>query len=140
MADRLITTELSVTVTDQDIDDIMVAALEGGINYWCDEAEVIGDYLGKYASDQISRGGKLRLHVIEPFDENDSEYYELDLDKFLAGLKAYLAYPDAPYVITAAKPHGFREKPAYILDCCLVDAVVADMIIQFGLFGEIIYG
>lgn len=44
--------EIRVELTQQDIDDIMVAALEGGINYWCDEAAVEGgEYLGKYASD-----------------------------------------------------------------------------------------
>ena len=37
----------SVFVTDEDIDDIMVSALEGGITYWCQEAEVIGEHLGE---------------------------------------------------------------------------------------------
>lgn len=56
--------EIRVELTQQDIDDIMVAALEGGINYWCDEAAVEGgEYLGKYASDQISRGGTLLLQT-----------------------------------------------------------------------------
>ena len=47
--------ELEVVVTQEDIDDIMAGALEGGINYWCGEAEVVGNYLGEYASEQISR-------------------------------------------------------------------------------------
>lgn len=54
--------QMKIDVKQQDIDDIMAAALEGGINYWCYKAEVIGDYLGEYASDQISRGGKLKLY------------------------------------------------------------------------------
>ena len=33
-------TERDVKLTVENIDDIMVAALEGGINYWCSEAEV----------------------------------------------------------------------------------------------------
>ena len=33
-------------LTPQDIDDIMVSALEGGINYWCRRVVVQGDYLG----------------------------------------------------------------------------------------------
>ena len=36
--------ELEVVVTQEDIDDIMTGALEGGINYWCGEAEVVGNY------------------------------------------------------------------------------------------------
>lgn len=57
--------ELKVVVNDEDIDDIMAGALEGGINYWCDEAKVVGNYLGEYASEQISRGGQLKLHDFE---------------------------------------------------------------------------
>ena len=39
----------------------MVTALEGGINYWCRRAKVVGEYLGEAAIDQISRGGSLIL-------------------------------------------------------------------------------
>ena len=46
----------SVNVSEQDIDDILCTAFEGGITYWCDSVRVVGNYLGKYASDQISRG------------------------------------------------------------------------------------
>ena len=49
---------LDVRVSNEDIDDIMVSALEGGINYWCRKAEVKGEYLREYASDQISSGGE----------------------------------------------------------------------------------
>lgn len=54
---------LEIVLTQEDIDDIMCGALEGGITYWCDEAKVVGDYLGEYGSEQIARGGKLRLHL-----------------------------------------------------------------------------
>ena len=37
-----VTAELKVTITTQDIDDIMVSALEGGVlACWCSEAEVV---------------------------------------------------------------------------------------------------
>lgn len=36
---------LEIVLTQEDIDDIMCGALEGGINYWCDEAKVMGGYL-----------------------------------------------------------------------------------------------
>lgn len=56
--------EINVDLTQQDIDDIMVAALEGGIDYWCFKAEVIGDYLGEYASraDQPGRDAEALRH------------------------------------------------------------------------------
>ena len=38
----LISIAKEVKVTAEDIDDIMCSALEGGINYWCCKAEVVG--------------------------------------------------------------------------------------------------
>ena len=54
MNDFKVKVELEVNVSQEDIDDIVTIALEGGINYWCRKAEVVGDYLGEYASEQIS--------------------------------------------------------------------------------------
>lgn len=118
--------EIRVELTHQDIDDIMVAALEGGINYWCDEAAVEGgEYLGKYASDQISRGGTLLLH-----DTDEDAYRKLDLEKFLKGFKLWLE--------NGGDEYGAIEDGK--VDCCNIDADCADAIIQYALFGEVIYG
>ena len=118
--------ELRVELTQQDIDDIMVAALEGGINYWCDEAAVEGgEYLGKYASDQISRGGTLLLH-----DTDEDAYRKLDLEKFLKGFKLWLENGGDQY--GAVQGHE--------VDGCNIDAGCADEIVQYALFGEVIYG
>ena len=40
---EIIEVSFNVLVTDEDIDDIMVSALEGGINHWCAEAKVQGN-------------------------------------------------------------------------------------------------
>jgi hypothetical protein len=120
----------NVLVTDEDIDDIMVSVLEGGINHWCAEALVQGEYLGEFASDQISRGGTLLL-----YDVKERKYEELTKEKFLAGLKRYLEdpiYDDTVY------PGAHEDR--YLLDCTLIDAPASDMIIQYALFGEIVYG
>lgn len=119
-----------IEVTAEDIDDILCGSLEGGSTYWCDRVEVIEEYLGEYASEQISRGGKLKFHVIEPFDEDDTEWYELDKEKFLVGLQKWLDdYSDVGLVL-------YKNK----LDCAEIDAGMADSIVQFALFGEEIYG
>ena len=34
--------EMEIVVSQEDIDDIMCGALEGGINYWCRKAEIVG--------------------------------------------------------------------------------------------------
>ena len=118
--------EIRVELTQQDIDDIMVAALEGGINYWCDEAAVEGgEYLGKYVSDQISTGGTLLLH-----DTDEDAYRKLDLEKFLKGFKLWLENGGDQY--GAVQGHE--------VDCCNIDAGCADEIVQYALFGEVVYG
>jgi hypothetical protein len=137
MADRFIEISMKLTVTDGDIDDIMCTALEGGVNYWADDCEVVnGEYLGKWAHEHLSKGDTLRFHVMEPFDDDDTEYYDLDEEKFIKGLKMYLQDPDKPYEIVSMD----LEDGYYKLDPGMVDADVADMIVQYALFGEIIYG
>lgn len=121
---------LNVIVTEEDIDDIMVSALEGGISFWCREAEVIGERLGEgWGHEQIARGGILRL-----YDAEDGEHYDLDREKFLAGLKKYLEHPLYDGTIL----RGIHENRME-LDCGMIDAPAADQIIQYALFGEIMY-
>lgn len=114
--------ESVVRVTMQDIDDILTTAFEGGITYWCDEVKVDGDYLGEYASEQVSRGGALYLHEME-----DDRYHYLCLNDLLYGLKLYL-----------------QNKTDIILDggidTCNIDADIADQIVQYAIFKEIVYG
>ena len=114
--------EITVNLAQQDIDDIMVTALEGGIAHWCCHAETVGNRLGEYASDQISRGGSLVL-----YDAESSDKWELTLEKFLNGVKLYL------------------EEGCHVqvednrIDTGDIDANDADCIIQFALFGEAVF-
>ena len=120
---------LQLSIADEDIDDIMAGALEGGINYWCDDAEVVVDYLGTYANEQISRGGQLMLHDME-----EDEYRILSRESFVDGVVMYLQNPH-PYDIVDGGDMGFIK-----IDTGKCDAVVCDMIIQYAIFGEVIYG
>ena len=115
---------INFVVSDEDIDDIMSAALDGGITYWCGRAEVVGEYLGEYASEQISRGGTLRLYDIE-----DGTVSELTLDKFLNGLRLWIE-----------NERTFELTNAGRLDVGQIDALAADAIIQYALFNNVIFG
>ncbi len=115
----------TITITQEDIDDIMCSALEGGITYWCCKAEVVeDDYYGEYASEQISRDGSLRL-----YDCEEDETYILTLYKLLKGIG--LAIEDG---------FGYDWFDGDCLDCCQIDGDAADVIIQYALFGEVVYG
>lgn len=118
---------MDLTITQEDIDDIMCTALEGGITYWCRKAQVVEDtYLGEYASEQISRGGTLRL-----FDAESDDIWFLDRDKLLNGIKLWAEFGGDPCL--AIRGNG-------TIDTCEVDAEVADQIIQYALFGEVVFG
>lgn len=115
--------DFDVIYSNQDIDDIMCAALEGGINYWCEHVDVVGEYLGEYASEQISRGGTLIFH-----DSVKIYQYKLTLDKFLKGLGIFI------------RERGLNAIYDIDIETLDIDAGDADSIIQYALFGDIIYG
>lgn len=113
-----ITTKKEFIYNQQDIDDIMLTALDGGITYWCGRCKVVGERLGEYTIEQISRGGKLILHDIE----DDEETWELDLEKLQKGIKRTIE-------------EGYWNGD---IDYC--DAEVADIIVQYALFDDIVFG
>ena len=118
----------TLPLVEEDIDDILVAAFEGGINYWCSEVHVVGEYLGEYASDQISRGGELDI-----YDMEEETYYRLTLKKFLKGLKMWLE--ESGYKCLEQEYGGM-----YRLDVGDIDACRADDIVQLAILGEVVYG
>ena len=118
--------EIVVNLTEQDIDDIMVSALEGGINYWCREAEVLEDKrCAEWGHEQIARGGILTLQDAEGTDK-----WELTREKFLSGFKLWLENGGDKYgAVSGGK-----------VDTGEIDAECADSIVQYALFGEVVYG
>lgn len=129
--------EISVRISTEDIDDIVTTALEGGICYWCRQSRSQRKVSReKFASEQISRGGVLVLH-----DSVDGKKRELNKEKLLSGVKQYLEDEDKPYnILVDAEDSVGCSKGVYELDCCMVDATVADMIIQYAIFDDVIYG
>ena len=118
--------KLTVHVSDGDIDDIMVGALEGGISYWCNKVTVVGDYLGEYASSQIARGGSLMLH-----DTEQEEDYELTKEKLLKGIELFFSVPENLCML--------KGNTNLDLSLDTLDADDCDSIVQYALFGEICY-
>lgn len=102
---------VKTTITAEQIDDLMASALDSGISYWCKQVRVKGNHLGGYSSDQISRGGVLKLQ------DDDGKWHLLTRAKFLKGVSLH-------------KNHDFDS----------FDATDADSIVQLAIFGELVYG
>ena len=114
-------------LSNHDIDDIMSASFDGGITSdWCRKVEVVGDYLGEYASEQISRGGKLKFYI---YDEKEKPI--LTLGKLLNGVKVALSqgYGTDWFDVDGNFDTNYR-----------FDAIQGDIVVQFALFGEVVYG
>ncbi|MFW6272947.1 MAG: hypothetical protein ACOC2U_04115 [bacterium] len=109
--------------TKENIDDLMVAALEGGINYWAVKAikhkEPTEDLKNvNMASDYISRGGELIIVTI------DGEKLPLNHENFMKGLEMVI------------RDLGSNDAEEFMDNH---DADTADQIIQYALFNEIVY-
>lgn len=132
MITEILEIKAKVMVTEEDIDDIMTSALLS-VRYWCDLVSITEDKLAAgYIWEQIARGRQLALHVEEPFDDNETEWYCLDKEKFMKGLKMYLEDP----VYDCIEQDGKN----FIANLGNVDGECADMIVQYALFGEVVYG
>lgn len=105
------------------IDDVLCTAFEGGINYWCSNVTVVdGDYKGgEYKSEVISRGGRLKL-----YDESGAIVH-LTLEGFIKGVEKYYEW-------------CLKDNRKTYTDPGMIDAEIADCMVQFAVFGEIIYG
>lgn len=114
-----------VEITAENINDLLTTAFEGGINYWCSNVEILNlprEYEADkiYASDAIAIGGELRL-----YDAESSDTWVLTLGKFLSGVEKTLEWGKFASVEDMMDNH---------------DAETADVLIQYALFNEIVFG
>lgn len=118
-----------VHINAEDIDDILCKAFEGGITYWCNAVQSMMSINwhkknhAEYTSEVISRGGDLVLST----EDGDKV---LTLEAFLQGLQMVLE----KFVITLEVIGD-----EYYIDTTEIDADLADVIVQYALFGELVY-
>ena len=106
-----------IEVTDDQLDSILVGAFEGGSNYWARKVEVAkDDYKGKkFASECVAAGGILNIYA-------DDACHVLDRNMLINGLQMYL---------DESKHKNWPDGG---------DSQTSDLILQYALFGEVVYG
>lgn len=122
--------KVSITITDQDLSDILTTALEGGINYWARGVEVVDRNYRGVASEVLEYGGA--LFIIG--DEDARGYFKKDglIDKNILINAITKFLKTSPTFI-------YHSEGEWLLDVGNIDASAADVIIQLAVFGEVIY-
>jgi len=119
-------------LTQQDINDLISTALEGGINYWCGNAEIKynadctmfgvsaeDESKVEFISDVVGYGGVLIL-----FDGESNAEWELDLNKMVNGITKHC-----------------NENGLSIVELMdNFDADDADCIVQYAVMNELVFG
>jgi len=117
--------KIEIELTEDDVENIIVTAFEGGINYWCGHVEwehekypkPNGVPVSTYCAMLLNKGVALTLFDIE----DESEIFELTYEKLLKGVELNLI-----------------NRP-FDSDLENMDVTTADCIIQYAVFGEIVY-
>ena len=117
------TVEVPLKVHNYHLDCILSGAFEGGSNYWAERVEVVDkDYKGaEYASEVISHDGELLIYT-----QDDDKPIKLTKEKMLKGCKLYVS--------------GTKDTNGRSFNIDGWDAIDHDMILQYALFDEVIYG
>lgn len=104
------------TLNQEEIDDIVCTAFEGGITYWCDEAKIVGPETeypegATYLHEVLTRGRDIQL-----YESDSKQWHVLSIDKLVDALSKVE------------------------IDFDNYDAGDADNVVQMAVFGEVIYG
>lgn len=115
--------EFKVQVTDQQLKDCLVTAVEGGIDYW--------SYVKAYDPDKV----RVTITEIEASRPEPADPLEMTLSHqdLLRGLE----------ILARQRPEGeFPGGPGHLRDFLTDtgDATTADVIVQLTMFGELVYG
>jgi len=133
--------EIDITLyfSNEDIDDILSSALEGGIGYWACLDNTTADWkvarteLRKEKPDEIptyeevmirllENGKSVHLIDTETIDDEEPDIYSFNADDLANGIKMSI------------------ENEHWRGDMDEIDSEIGDVIIQYACFGDIIFG
>lgn len=129
---------LTVTLTPQDVSDLLVTALEGGSNYWVAHVKTADTRprntpLAEHVAAQLQAGQPVLL-VVEDMPE---AAYPLTLPQL------HQAFVTASRNWLLQGRTDFLEEQAdgsHVLNCGMLDALDADVILQHAAFNEVVFG
>tara|TARA_R100000234_G_scaffold38340_1_gene22692 strand:- start:12837 stop:13238 length:402 start_codon:yes stop_codon:yes gene_type:complete len=127
---------LDIKLSVEDVIDLLCTAFEGGVEYWCESVRGIGGDTSKlpkgrskvqYEYEWLAIGGDLEIGV-------DGEIHTLTEAMFKNGMQMWLYKNNNVETV-----YDYARKKR-VLDIGNIDAGDADNIIQYALFGKLVYG
>ena len=126
------TIKVPVDIDDTFIDDIVTTMFEGGSNYWVDHIKINqpkpqGLPTATWAATVLNTG-----EMVVIFPKEDDMGYRLTREKVIEGLQEWVDHTMNVPMIT--------EDGKTTIDAGNIDADDADSILQYALFGKLVYG
>lgn len=142
---------IQVKITKEDVSDIICSAVNGGVGYLAAVSADDNDY-SEAKKHLVEQGADLKDvcfeevfaqilfdgKELEVTDIEKDETYLLSLEKLFIGLRAAIEegyYSHYNWFVPDGDGLGEWQ-----LNCCQIDSEVADIIVQFSLFGEVLFG
>lgn len=142
---------IQVKITKEDVSDIICSAVNGGVGYWAAVSADDNDY-SEAKKHLVEQGADLKDvcfeevfaqilfdgKELEVTDIEKDETYLLSLEKLFIGLRAAIEegyYSHYNWFVPDGDGLGEWQ-----LNCCQIDSEVSDIIVQFSLFGEVLFG
>lgn len=110
-------------IKEEFISDVLSTAFNGGSNYWIEDIKNLSESpKSYYFSKSVAQGDTLEI-----IDNEDYKVHKLDKNIFAEGYKRYAEF-------------CLKKGIQVYSDPCDIDSQVADMILQFAIFNELIFG
>lgn len=137
-AKTTITIRVDVVVTKQTLIDALITAFEQGIGYWATqlksgERRVVRkseEAQSEFLARNLLEDGTIDV-VVGGENGETPDYYTLTRSRFIAGMAQWIREGRASENVSSVDDLGIEYD---------IDAEQADVIVQFALFGKVIYG
>jgi hypothetical protein len=141
MKTNTILVNIEVSLSNENLSDILATCFEGGSNYWISKVEILEQPLSEierknhtYASDYpfTVENGKLKIHIDQDegeFKHEGETYVIITKEKFIQGVKRCIEENRIKIDLS--------NKKDMLVD---YDADDADCALQYAVFGELIFG
>lgn len=136
--DSVMTTENTLTQREEILNDVFTTAIEGGINYWC----TVRSYRWSDGPPDYNQVADFRAEIMETEADEHPEHV-IDAAVIALGVRRAFehlqALRKAGVGIYEYQWRAIRDLHFGKYDDVDYDADTADIIVQFGLFGELVY-